>query len=487
MPNKAFATLLAALLLMLVLACAGPAAAAIPAGNTGWSWANPLPQGNALDTIAVSGGRVWAGGATGTLLRSDDGGASWIATRTGLLDDIRTIEAISPTSVVFAGRCALRRTDDGGATVKRLAWGSSDDTCPAQIRAVTFPSPLIGYLLLTNGDVYATGDGGDSWNKRGVAPGSTATGGTDAVRDIEFTGVSTGVLSVGSRVLQTVDAGANWTPVAAAVTGAGLFNFEFLNSNDGYAVGDHSDVLVTTDGGASWNVVAGDFVTRTASLTSLSCADVSTCVATLATSPASTSVLRTVDGGAHWTPISTGASAVNAAGFAGGSRVVAAGAMGAIQLSSDAGATWFRVNSVAEGKFTGLRSDSARSALVFGNEGAIARSTDGGATWASLEEVRGAEILDATAVGGKRIYSVDTDGYVARTTDGGRSWITFNAGPLGVNPQALFAWGSSRLLIVGSKGVRISTKGGPKSKAVAGPISKLTLRAIDGAGANVYA
>ena len=68
--------------------------------------------------------------------------------------------------------------------VRRLAWGSSDDSCAAQIQAVSFPSPLIGYLLLTNGDVYATGDAGDSWKKQGVAPGSVAGGGNAAVRDI---------------------------------------------------------------------------------------------------------------------------------------------------------------------------------------------------------------------------------------------------------------------------------------------------------------
>ena len=192
-------------------------------------------------------------------MHSDDGGASWIAVRTGLLDDIRTIDAISPTSVVFAGRCALRRTDDGGVTVRRLAWGSSDDSCAAQIQAVSFPSPLIGYLLLTNGDVYATGDGGDNWKKQGVAPGSTAVGGTDRR-------ARHGLHQRQQRRDQRrqPDAAHRLTPASTGrrcKTAAPAPECSTLSSSAapiGYAVGDHTDMLKTTDSGATWNSVAGD-------------------------------------------------------------------------------------------------------------------------------------------------------------------------------------------------------------------------------------
>ena len=69
MPAKSLSKLLAATFLLMALVCTGTAAAAIPAGNTGWFWANPLPQGNTLDRLEVSGGRIWAGGATGTMMR----------------------------------------------------------------------------------------------------------------------------------------------------------------------------------------------------------------------------------------------------------------------------------------------------------------------------------------------------------------------------------------------------------------------------------
>ncbi len=481
MPNRSFATLLAALLLTLALAYTGTAAAALPAGNTGWSWANPLPQGNTLDSVAVSGGRAWAGGATGTLLRSDDLGATWIATRTGLLDDIRTIEAISPTSVVFAGRCALRRTDDGGVTVKRLAWGASDDTCAAQIQAVSFPSPLIGYLLLTNGDLYATGDGGDSWNKRGVAPGSTAVGGTDSVRDISFSGPSTGVLSAGNRILQTVDAGVNWTPVAAPA-GNGQFKFEFLNASIGFAAGNKSAFLKTTDSGATWSVVPGGGLGSAGlvDVTGISCASELLC---LITASPSNGYLRTVDGGATWTG---SASAVpNAAEFIDASNAVAVGNGGAVSISSDAGASFTPATSSASGSFTGIRVDSATSAFLYGFDGAIARSTNGGQSWNSFVLPFRTPILDVTSSSSSRIFAL-TAGGIQRSSNGGTTWVRAGIGSK-VKPKGIFAWKPSRVLIVGSKGVRVSIRNGSASKPAKGKIAKLSLSSVDRAGSSVFA
>lgn len=482
MQLKSLAPLLAATLLLVALACVGTASAAIPAGNTGWIWSNPLPQGNTLDRLGVSGGRIWAGGATGTLLYSDDSGTTWAAVRTGLLDDIRTIEAISPTSVVFAGRCALRRSDDGGATVRRLAWGSNDDACAAQIQAVTFPSPLIGYLLLTNGDVYATGDAGESWKKQGVAPGSTAAGGIGAVRDVKFTTVSTGVLSVGNQVMQTVDAGVSWTPVKTADTGAGLFNFDFLSGTVGYAVGDHTDTLKTTDGGATWNVVPGDFATRNHALTSLSCANESTCLAPI---DGSGSPLRTIDGGAHWATVGISGAPVYGVGFLNDSQAVAVGFGGATERSSDGGATWAPGNTVAAGTYRGIRADSPKSAFIFGDMGAIARSTDGGQSWTPLKQPNGVKLTDATAVGAQRIYIVSNSVGLQVSNDGGQSWKVVNTGTKAAS-RAIFAWKASRLLLVGLHGVRISNQSGAKSKPVPGKISQRSLTSVDAAGKAVY-
>jgi photosystem II stability/assembly factor-like uncharacterized protein len=475
--------LLATSLALVALACAGSASAAIPAGNTGWNWSNPQPQGNTLDRIESNGGRTWAGGATGTLLHSDDGGANWIAVRTGLLDDIRTIEPISQNSIIFAGRCALRRSDDGGATVKRLAWGSNDDSCAAQIQAVSFPSPLIGYLLLTNGDVYTSGDGGDSWAKKSKIPGSSTLGGSDAVRDIVFTGVNTGVVSVGTHVYQSVDAGGSWNLVKTVASGAGLLNFEFVSTSTGFAAGDHTDLLKTTDGGLTWNEIVSDGATRGLDVRSLSCAGATSCIVATA---ASSAVVRTADGGATWISTTTGADEMYGVTFVNSSRAVAIGANGATAVSGDGGATWSPVTSIAAGKFRGIRTDSATSAVIFGEAGALARSTNAGQSWSTFKLPTTGTIVDATFSGAKRGFAVDNTGSVLRTDDEGANWKQIVGGG-GGKIQAVYAWTPSRVALIGATGVRLSTRSGAAAKAAKGKVAKLALRSADRAGETLFA
>ncbi|MCU0239794.1 MAG: YCF48-related protein, partial [Pyrinomonadaceae bacterium] len=45
----------------------------------GWTWQNPLPQGNPLNSIQFTKDKQigFAVGADGTILRTDDGGFNW--------------------------------------------------------------------------------------------------------------------------------------------------------------------------------------------------------------------------------------------------------------------------------------------------------------------------------------------------------------------------------------------------------------------------
>ena len=365
--KQAFLLLALTVALGVPLGGAPSAGPSVPAGNTGWAWSNPFPTGNTIDRVAVSGGRIWAGGSTGMLLHSDDGGAQWDGVRTGILDDIRTIDAISPTSVVFAGRCALRRSDDSGITVRRLAWGSNDDSCAAQIQALSFVTPLRGFLLLSNGDVYLTDDGGDTWRKRGGPPGRSSLGGDHVARALASPGASTGVVGGCKRILYTGDAGVQWTPVATGSGGAGLFNFEFSGGTTGYAAGDHSQLLRTTDGGESWSAVVGDDALRGQAVNSISCGTQSSCVVSLV---GSASILRTEDGGKNWTATVASERRIGGVAFVGGARVIAAGESGLLVLSEDAGASWRAIGGSVNGAFRGVSVSSKLAATVYGDAGA---------------------------------------------------------------------------------------------------------------------
>ncbi len=75
--------------------------------QTGWSWQNPLPQGNSLNAVAVlDSDTVTAVGADGTILRTTDGGANWTFQSSGTTNDFKAVSFVGAKTgtAVGAGR-----------------------------------------------------------------------------------------------------------------------------------------------------------------------------------------------------------------------------------------------------------------------------------------------------------------------------------------------------------------------------------------------
>lgn len=448
-----------------------PAGAKVFAGNTGWYWSNPAPQGQLLTRLSVAEGRVWAGGAAGALLRSDDGGRSWASVRTGLLDDIRNVEAVSRGSVVFAGSCALRRSDDGGSTVRRLPWSVSDDSCPAQIHAISFATAMVGHLLLSNGDIYQTVDGGESWRKQSVAPGSSAAGGSTGVGDVEFTTIQSGVLSVGGRIFRSDDGGSSWTPVAEVPDLGAVTRFSFVNDQIGFAVAA-GGLLRTSDGGNSWGQLLSSTGTAQA-LAGVACGSAASCVASAA---AGGSLLQSGDGGLNWRDAGLQQQISDVAATGAGSYL-AVGPDGLIVVSADDAASFSRVDRRISGRYNGLHALSTRSALAFGASGAIARTTNAGSSWQQLSAPLAQTLLDADA-SGANVLALARDGSLWRSSNRGVSWKRTNF-PRSRKARALIVWPGGRTAVVGRRGVRVSTSWGAGARAARGAVAGMTLTGAD--------
>lgn len=465
----------------LMLLMAASSASAVTAGNTGWEWSNPLPQGNSLTTVETVGSRVFAGGANGTLIRSDDAGASWTAVRTGLLDGIQSIRAINAESVVFAARCALRRSDDGGNTVRRLAWGPSDDSCGSEIAAFHFPAATVGYLLLKNGEILATSDAGETWTKKTAAPGSKSVGGAADVADIWFTSASEGVISVGGQVFRTTDGASSWTPVADSGT-AGLYVFDFTSATHGVAVGNASATMITADGGATWSMHAS--LASSENLRALSCANVNNCLAATADSQR---ILNSTDGGVTWTAVTAATAKLSGVGLVNPNRGIAVGELGTIVSTDDTGATWSQINGGVAGEYSRISAASPNNAVITGKNGALARSTDGGRSWRPVNVSTSAEVLDAAFVGVARGYVLDSLGAVLRTDNAGSSWRFLDTGTT-ARAKDLHVINDSTLLLVGPKGILRSSDAGETFAPIGSrAFRRLALSKLDVAGTILFA
>ncbi|MEA2273652.1 MAG: hypothetical protein QOI98_2360, partial [Solirubrobacteraceae bacterium] len=451
----------AALAAVFSLATASVAAGSVKTPHSGWLWGNPLPQGKTLYDIAFTGSRGYAVGDFGTVLRTDDGGATWLGLSTGLSTDLRHVRVIAPDSFVAAGGCALRRSDDAGASFQRLPWTASDVRCSSSIAAVFFPSSTIGYLMLDNGNILRTSDGGQTWSRRTAVPQTRATKPSSPAQpsDLYFIDEDTGIAAIGAGVVfRTKDGGNTWTLVAnppRAIRGVW-----FADPSNGFAVGDEGRVIKTVNGGETWDGLP--LPPTKDDLLSIRCADASTC---LVTTRGGHELLRTTDGGATFTSISPATKKLGAAVYASQDRAVAVGESGTTVLSNDAGDTFGPIGGALGGAFRALRASSPSVAYAFGVAGSLTRTTDGGRTWVEMDAATSDDVVDVSFPQASTGFALDAVGQLLRTDNGGKSYEILNTGATRP-PDSVVAVDRRRVMLVGPVGIRRSTNGGTSFHAV---------------------
>lgn len=242
------------------------------------------PQSSGVDArlrgvSAVNHRVAWASGASGTVLRTTDGGAAWqqLTIPGAATLDFRDVDAISDTiaytlSIGLGSASRIYKTTDGGA---HWTLQFQNDDPKAFFDAMAFWDAHRGLAVSDSVDgrfvIITTRDGGRTWTR--VAPealppalpdeGAFAGSGTNiAVMNGNRAWIGTGA-STRARMLRTADAGRTWsvadTPLAASAS-AGIFSVAFRDRLHGLTVGgdyrkerDAADnAAVTADGGVTW-------------------------------------------------------------------------------------------------------------------------------------------------------------------------------------------------------------------------------------------
>jgi photosystem II stability/assembly factor-like uncharacterized protein len=271
---------------------------------------------------------------------------------------------------------------DGGVN-----WIEQSRGTRATLNSVHFISPDTGWAAGLGGTIVKTMDGGANWVilNSGVA---------DHLEGVHFvnrdTGFAAGRFNTGSAtpgvVLKTVDGGANW---AVQRMPNNLYDVYFVNAAIGFAVGspgpgvnDSGVVFKTVDGGATWT---GKNVPRQW-INAIHCVDANRCWAgsdyypDLSVSPAQwANGLRTVNGGATWTPFLAGGSFQDIRSVFFVDANTGWAGTGNLLKTANGGLTWTLQDSgLAVFHFT-----DASTGWAYGGAG-CKKTLDGGATWTPL-------------------------------------------------------------------------------------------------------
>jgi photosystem II stability/assembly factor-like uncharacterized protein len=198
----------------------------------------------------------FAVGEKGTMLKTVDGGNSWsiLEMKTELdINDLFFFD--SNVGCVVGDSGYFAQTTDGGSnwTIRYLIQGDF-----LKLSSVFFTSQLIGYVggseSFSNGIIFKTSDGGQSWTKTSIP---------ESIFDINFTKIIFPEPDIGYAItrgmcMKTVDAGDNWFITDTnLVKSGGMFSIledaHFFSADTGFIVGWYNPFCgYTTNGGENW-------------------------------------------------------------------------------------------------------------------------------------------------------------------------------------------------------------------------------------------
>ena len=373
----------------------GLSSANVNVSKSGWAWANPTPQGRTLVNIAFSGGVGYAVGLGGTALSTSNGGQSWTGLTTGTAANLERVQVLNPTTVVVGGGegCVTRISENGGQLFKRI-FNVAESKCPEPVASFSFISAKEGFLLLQNGSVELTTDGGETFARRTGIPGtpSSSEGGPAGGIDVHFFSATKGIAFVGSggqaAAYMTPDGGVSWARIALP-SGSNVTSVHFVNEKVGYAIGPNT-LLRTENGGETW---AAQAIAAGNSFRTIDCSTELNCLLTVT---GGNQLIETTDGGKTDTVKTTSSQLIYAAGYQTPSQIVAVGESGATVLSSDGGATFTSASADIGGQYGRLRQGPGQMLLAPGSNGNLAISTNGGLTWQRIATQTSQELVDVS-------------------------------------------------------------------------------------------
>lgn len=362
---------------------------------------------------------------------------------------IRNLYFRSATLGWVVGEAGLiLKTTDGGAT-----WLAHVSPIQVDFNGVFFTTDNEGWIVGDNGTLLRTTNGGTTWVLQSIA------GYNQRITSIRFApgSTTTGWLcGEGGNIYKTTDGGNNWVLNSDGQTSETL-NAIFASSlNNVYAVGTAEEYVVTNNGGASWFTGFGN-APQSYNDVQFNQNNIGIVVGEDIFIPGSP-VKRSTDGGLSWNPISSGVplSIFNGV-VAAGNTFWAVGELGRIIKSNDDGQTWVLQNSgLGQVSLRKIFAVNDQVLYAVGSNGIIIKTTNGGDAWTSLTLAATGNLESVSFGSASHVWTIGQSGNLLRSTNGGLTWQYQNTGVIDFLLDVKFITDQSGW-IVGNGGTILAT------------------------------
>lgn len=248
------------------------------------------------------------------------------------------------------------------------------------------------------------------------------------IRQFSYTGTTLYVagydLGIRSFVAKSTDLGANWQILAEDIfpSGDNLNGISFFG-NTGIVVGSTGKMYRSTNGGANWTDISNTAL-YAGGFNDVQLLNASTGYACGANDN-SKQILKTVDGGATWTALTTGQTNTDydmwwdneTTGW-----VVGSG--GRIIRTTNGGDSWTQSTTSVTSTLYSIRRASANVFYACGTSGSFIKSEDGGQTFITKTAPTTSPLYTIEIISENEVLVLGSAGIVYKTTDGGNTWTT---------------------------------------------------------------
>ncbi|WP_339925418.1 YCF48-related protein [uncultured Cyclobacterium sp.] len=471
----------------------------------GQSWRRVGDWGNDYKSIKWVNTNVGFIGGENILLKSIDGGLSWVEMELPMRMDVLDISFFDDQNGVLLNEEGkiFRSTNGGGS------W--SNPSYPENLKLNRVLHIDENRLIISGDDglILRSVNGGANWNIIDVPTEAS-------IKKVFFVDQDLGyAVSSDSEIIKTFNAGESWELYDSGFDVA-LNAVYFINDTTGYAVGDEGAIIKTEDGALNWQfinsgidtdltdvifnpayplvgVISGDggTILRTTnggltfkeagSRTVQNIARLSIRPETnniLAVAPSGVLINSNNTGSTWSTRLSGTSSDFGGVAFTTDLRGYLVGDNGLILYTTNGGSSFNDRSRPISLPFNSLFFVSASAGYVSGNNGNIISTTNSGALWTTLNPGTNKNVYGFYFFDFNKGFAVGAEGLITMTQNQGVNWEVIPSGASAFNLKDILFFNENDGIIIGEKGLVLITSNGGLSWQRINMGSSVDLKAI---------